>query len=300
MELLKSFFEASPLTQILLLSVLIALSLREWQRTRRERAERHDTGRLERFRAEQDERQRNADLLRASLDQLAAQRQEVADLTSRIGQFAESNMQLSRSINENTKLEIERIQANERIHQANNQALIENVKAIGDSSDRLRSVDKGLQKVDQNVDNTRNILVDQYGVGVNIVQKKIDTAVGQAGDMLEQQFEAMQKDLNELRETLRDIQEKVSHIPELEQCLVQTTRALEDLANIKARLVSERDTAVGELDNERQQAIALRNALIASDADKLNKETELLRLKEVLMPPAAPPVASQPGTEAPL
>ncbi len=287
MDLLKSFFEASPVTQILLLLVLIALSLREWQRTRRERAERHDTGRLQRIQAEADAEKRRDELLRASLEQNA--------------QYLEQIAHLAQAIQDNTTLESRRIEANERIFKSQNEALVSLTEAQGEGAQRLTdltrastALDQGILKLREKIVDVKTTMLDQFGQAVTHVGGKIDTALSKAGDMLKDEIDPVEAALNELRVTLNDVQEKVNHIPELETCLNETNRAFRELVN---RLAAERDTAVHELASTQQTVLTLRNALVASDQDKLVKESELARLKQIapLLGYGTPPDTAQPG-----
>lgn len=290
---------------------LVILAAREIIRTRKERAERHDSGRLERFRAEAEEAKRRDDLLSLTLEQLGAQRQETASLTSRIGQFAESNMQLAQSINKNTQLEIDRIQANERIHQAHNQSIIENVRALGDNSDRLRSLDKGITQLDEKVKNFPIQMTDEHGRQQSAILGKITTEVGRVDSMLNDQFDPVNAALKELDTKLKEIQERVNEIPDLRNqvqqataCLIQATTALQSLTESNARMAVERDSALNELDKQTEMVVNLRNTLVQidqqnkaatlKDAHDLHLTAEAERRAEVESDPNPTPTVKPP------
>ncbi len=257
---------------------LVVLAFREILRTRKERIERHDTGRLARIQAEADAEKRRDELLRASLQQNA--------------QYLEQIAHLAQAIQDNTTLESRRIEANERIFKSQNEALISLTEAQGEGAQRITdqtrvisSLDKGVVQLREKVSDVKATMLDQFGQTVTHVGGKIDTALSKAGEMLEKKVDPVQEVLNELRQSIEDIQtklshieEEVGHIPGVEQCITETNRIVQELTVSTRQIVAERDSALNDVQS-------LRNALLFINHQKQTSETDLAHPKEMLVPP---------------
>ncbi len=278
------------IVQFFTLLGIVVLAFRDVIRTRREHAAMHDTAHLERIRSEDAERKRQYDIVAQSMLQTT---QLIKSLEGVAQQLEKQHIDRDKD----REVEVRRIDMREQVANAQNQSLIENTQAVGEVASNLNRVKTEVSTLGQAVGTQNLLLRDGFGQVGTVVSSKIDTALVKAGDMLENKIDPVQAALNELRDTLKDVQEKVSHIPELEECLTDMNQAVHDLDGRMKRLTSERDSAVNEVASQQQTITALRNALVVSDRDKLSKETELARLKEVLVPPST---AASPSEVVPL
>lgn len=283
---------------ILVLSLpgLISL-LRDWARTRRERRESQDTGRLQRIQAEAEAEKRHDDILSQSLSQN----------TRLIDSINALVVQMETQHEDRTKdreIETKRIDMRERVANAQNQSLIENTQAVGEVAANLNRVKTELGHVEQKVGAQNLLLADGFTKTSDVVSRKIDSgfvsALGKAGDMLNTKIDPVQDALEALRKSIEEIQNKLSHIeeetghiPDIEQCMNETNFAIQELTKRTSEIVAERDSALNDVQ-------ALRNALLFVDRDKISKDAELARLKEVVNPPVTttPPAVPQPATNA--
>ncbi len=267
------------LVKVLSVLGIAILAIRDIIRTRRERAIAHDTGRLQRIKAQEEADERRDALTQGLLTQFARQADSLQGLTLEISNLVKSDL--------------ERNEIRHKADQGHDRAIVAVTESVGDLINQVGNQRKGLQIVSEQVGEFPKQMASEHGLQLSGIYGKIDTAVSQAGEMLEKKVDPVQSALDKLQASIDDIEEKVSHIPGLEQCLNDMNLALRDLDKRTTRLASERDAAMSELDiavnenaSQQQTITALRNALVVSDRDKLSKETELARLKEVLVPPS--------------
>jgi predicted negative regulator of RcsB-dependent stress response len=286
MDLLKVFFEATPVTQVLFVLCLVVLGWREWQRTRRERAERHDSSQAERFKAKAEADERRDALMQGLLEQNVRLSSYVSGLTAELHAIAQQ-------MAENNKTEIARMELRAQLDQSRDKSLDSNTEALGDLINQAAQVRKRTDTLIDQVAQFPKQMASEHGTQLAHIDGKIDTAVVQAGSMFDNKIDPVQAALNELRETLRDVQEKVSHIPELGSCLNQTNQALQDLTQITQTLKAERDRAVSAL-ADAQEVIAVLKQAPSFDAIQIGRDMSAspATTGAVVDPPAGNPPSS--------